>query len=164
MSDGPGNGSSDSDVKEHFFRRFKQEETSLQEQMARLEETALPPAERASITDQCLASISQLSNEVKHASAYLPAYDQRMYSTLNRRSSLSTKNCKKHAILLPQSASLHLKRPLRRNLPATLVMDLPKMPQCKGGRLGQLPRTSLIIIVADPNETSTTSMLGPLQG
>lgn len=85
MSGEVGKGSSDSDVKEHFFRRFKQRETSLQQQMNRLKETTLQPAERANITDQCLASISQLSNEVKDASAYLPGYDQRTYSTLDRR-------------------------------------------------------------------------------
>lgn len=55
---------------------------ALQEQMTRLKEIALQPAERASIIDHCLASISQLSNEVKDASAYLPAYDQRTYSTV----------------------------------------------------------------------------------
>ena len=50
--------------------------------MIRLKEADLQPTERASITDQCLASISRLSNELKDASAYLPAYDQRTYSTV----------------------------------------------------------------------------------
>lgn len=84
MSVETGKESSDSQIKEHFFRRFKQEETTLQEQMIRLKEADLQPTVRASIADQCLASISRLSNEVKDASAYLPAYDQRTYSTRDR--------------------------------------------------------------------------------
>jgi tubulin-specific chaperone C len=36
--------------------------------------------ERADAADHCLAGISRLSAEVKDASTYLPAYDQRMYS------------------------------------------------------------------------------------
>ncbi|CAD6564858.1 MAG: hypothetical protein ASARMPRED_005711 [Alectoria sarmentosa] len=79
-----GKGSSDSDAKAEFFRRFKQQETTLQEKMARLKQSALQPAERANLTDQCLASISRLSNEAKDASAYLLAYDQRTCSTAVR--------------------------------------------------------------------------------
>ena len=94
--------SSDPDAKEHFFRQFKQEESckyrlttspknpllnisspALQEHMTRLKENVPTPAERASLTDRCLAGISQLSDEVKDASAYLPAYDQRTYSTVS---------------------------------------------------------------------------------
>ena len=54
--------------------------TALQEQMARLADTALIGGERSDATDHCLAGIARLSGEVKDASSYLPAYDQRTYA------------------------------------------------------------------------------------
>lgn len=53
---------------------------ALQEQMARLADTALIGGERADATDHCLAGIARLSSEVKDASSYLPTYDQRTYA------------------------------------------------------------------------------------
>ena len=58
--------------------------------MTRLRDTTLQPAERASIIDHCVASISRLSDEVKDASAHLPAYDQRTYSTVFTMIALSS--------------------------------------------------------------------------
>jgi hypothetical protein len=37
-------------------------------------------SERNDATDQCLAGVDKLSHDVKDASTYLPAYDQRTYS------------------------------------------------------------------------------------
>jgi hypothetical protein len=48
--------------------------------MERLEHRSVSGGERADAVDHCLASIARLSNEVKDASSYLPAYDQRTYS------------------------------------------------------------------------------------
>jgi tubulin-specific chaperone C len=53
---------------------------ALQEQMARLADTALIGGERSDATDHCLAGIARLSSEVKDASSYLPTYDQRTYA------------------------------------------------------------------------------------
>ena len=53
---------------------------ALQEQMARLADTALVGGERSDATDHCLAGIARLSSEVKDASSYLPTYDQRTYA------------------------------------------------------------------------------------
>ncbi|KAF2252645.1 TBCC-domain-containing protein [Trematosphaeria pertusa] len=67
-------------LKERFFRYFQHEVTALQEQMARLDSTAYTGGERNDAVDHCLAGIDRLSHEVKDASSYIPAYDQRTYS------------------------------------------------------------------------------------
>ena len=41
---------------------------------------SVSPTERPESIDRCLAAISTLSDVVKDASSYLPAYDQRSYS------------------------------------------------------------------------------------
>ena len=51
--------------------------------MGRLEHTALVGGERSDATDHCLAGIARLSNEVKDASSYVPAYDQRTYGEVS---------------------------------------------------------------------------------
>lgn len=53
--------------------------TALQEQMEKLAHTALAGGERNDAVDHCLAGIARLSHEVKDASSYIPAYDQRTY-------------------------------------------------------------------------------------
>ncbi|KAK7182751.1 tubulin binding cofactor C [Paraphaeosphaeria sporulosa] len=63
--------------KERFFRYFQREVIALQDQMSRLSSTS--PTERPDAIDHCLAGISRLSSEVKDASSYIPAYDQRTY-------------------------------------------------------------------------------------
>ncbi|KAK5018805.1 tubulin binding cofactor C-domain-containing protein [Cryomyces antarcticus] len=68
------------DLNARFFRHFQHEVTALQEQIDRLAATSVSGGERADATDHCLAGISRLSDEVKDASSYLPAYDQRTYS------------------------------------------------------------------------------------
>ena len=54
--------------------------TALQEQMERLATTAASGGERKDAVDHCLAGIDRLSHEVKDASSYIPAYDQRTYA------------------------------------------------------------------------------------
>lgn len=66
-------------LKERFFRYFQHELTALQEQMERLDSTSYTGGERNDAVDHCLAGIDRLSHEVKDASAYIPAYDQRTY-------------------------------------------------------------------------------------
>ncbi|KAF2814047.1 TBCC-domain-containing protein [Mytilinidion resinicola] len=71
---------SEAGLKERFFRYFQHEVTALQEQMERLSSTALAGGERNDAVDHCLAGIARLSHEVKDASSYIPAYDQRTYA------------------------------------------------------------------------------------
>ncbi|KAF1929047.1 TBCC-domain-containing protein [Didymella exigua CBS 183.55] len=68
------------DSKDRFFRYFRHEVTALQEQMDRLNSLAADGGERNDAVDHCLAGIDRLSHEVKDASSYIPAYDQRTYS------------------------------------------------------------------------------------
>jgi hypothetical protein len=63
---------------------------ALQEQMARLADTALIGGERSDATDHCLAGIARLSSEVKDASSYLPTYDQRTYAEVAALSTTPT--------------------------------------------------------------------------
>ena len=53
---------------------------ALQEQMERLSSIATGGGERNDAVEHCLAGIDRLSHEVKDASGYIPAYDQRTYS------------------------------------------------------------------------------------
>jgi hypothetical protein len=81
-------------LKERFFRDFQRDlageysstgsyvgpdQTELQVEMERLN-TAPAGSERSEAVDNCLAGIDRLSHEVKDASSYIPAYDQRTYS------------------------------------------------------------------------------------
>ncbi|GME26422.1 hypothetical protein GTA08_BOTSDO04431 [Neofusicoccum parvum] len=71
---------SESGLKERFFRYFQHEVTALQEEIERLADKAVTGGERADGVEHCLAGIARLSREVKDASSYIPAYDQRTYS------------------------------------------------------------------------------------
>ena len=51
--------------------------------MSRLKDGTLQELDRASLVAQCQDTISRMSNDVKVASSYLPAYDQRTYSTVH---------------------------------------------------------------------------------
>ncbi|OJD35594.1 tubulin-specific chaperone c [Diplodia corticola] len=70
----------DSGLKERFFRYFQHEVTELQEEINTLANKAVTGGERADGVEHCLAGIARLSREVKDASSYIPAYDQRTYS------------------------------------------------------------------------------------
>jgi hypothetical protein len=51
--------------------------------MERLNSIATGGGERNDAVDHCLAGIDRLSHEVKDASSYIPAYDQRTYSEVS---------------------------------------------------------------------------------
>ena len=57
--------------------------TALREQIRRLEDTGLIGGERNDAVEHCLAGISRFSNEVRDASSYVPAYDQRIYGNVS---------------------------------------------------------------------------------
>ncbi|MCJ1256371.1 hypothetical protein MMC24_004192 [Lignoscripta atroalba] len=63
MSTTTARSRTDTDPKQRFFRYFQHEVTALQEQMGRLEDTALVGGERSDAIDHCLAGIARLSNE-----------------------------------------------------------------------------------------------------
>lgn len=48
--------------------------------MDRLADASLVGGERIDATEHCADGISRLTNEVKDANIYLPAYDQRTYA------------------------------------------------------------------------------------
>ncbi|KAL5354141.1 hypothetical protein ACLOAV_000226 [Pseudogymnoascus australis] len=75
-----GTSKSQADLKENFYRYFQQEVTDLQDQIDKLERTALVGGERQDAIDYCLASISRLTTEVHDALDFIPAYDQRAYT------------------------------------------------------------------------------------
>jgi hypothetical protein len=58
---------------------------AFQEQMEGLSQMSASGTERNEAIDQCLAAIDKLSHDVKDASSYLPAYDQRTYSQVMLR-------------------------------------------------------------------------------
>nr|OQO31715.1 hypothetical protein B0A51_01063 [Rachicladosporium sp. CCFEE 5018] len=83
---------------ERFFRYFQHEVTALQDQMLRLDNTGISGGERADAADHCLAGIARLSNEVKDASSYIPAYDQRTYSEAIKALSKKLEDSRQRAI------------------------------------------------------------------
>lgn len=64
--------------KETVHIAFQENHKVLEEKLNTLQLVSL--SERPALIDQCLAGISHLSNLLKDASSYLPAYDQRAYS------------------------------------------------------------------------------------
>lgn len=57
--------------------------SDLQEQTESLENTALVGGERTDAIEHLLAAIARLGSEVKDASGYLPAYDQKTYGEVD---------------------------------------------------------------------------------
>lgn len=62
----------------------------LQDQIDKLERTALVGGERQDAIDYCLASISRLTTEVHDALDFIPAYDQRAYTAVGPTSILQS--------------------------------------------------------------------------
>ncbi|RMZ70591.1 tubulin-specific chaperone c [Pyrenophora seminiperda CCB06] len=67
-------------LKEDFYRQFQKDVAALSSQISSLPSTPPASATRTEAIDACLAGIDRLSHDVKDASSYLPAYDQRTYS------------------------------------------------------------------------------------
>ncbi|KAL6705297.1 hypothetical protein ACN47E_007107 [Coniothyrium glycines] len=70
----------DSGLKERFFRAFQEDVKALHDQIDSLGSMSVAGGARNDAIDDCLAAIDKLSHEVKDASGYIPAYDQRTYS------------------------------------------------------------------------------------
>lgn len=70
----------DSQIKDKFYRYFQQECTELQEQIAHLENYSFIGGEKQDAVDHVLSGISRLANDVSDSSAFVPAYDQRIYA------------------------------------------------------------------------------------
>lgn len=68
------------ETSQRFFRFFQTELTAIQQQMDRLGDTSLAGGERIDATEHCQAGIARLAVDVKDASVYIPAYDQRNYA------------------------------------------------------------------------------------
>jgi len=70
----------DSQIKDRFYRYFQQECTELQEQISRLDNYSFVGGEKQDAIDHVLSGISRLANDVSDSSAFVPAYDQRIYA------------------------------------------------------------------------------------
>ncbi|KAL7269844.1 hypothetical protein RUND412_007471 [Rhizina undulata] len=66
------------DPEQSFYHRFQHEHIELDAAIEQL--SNLQSSKRTEAIDHCLSRISRLSDVVKDASSYLPAYDQRSYS------------------------------------------------------------------------------------
>lgn len=78
----PGKSSDKPEIglKERFFLHYKHEVNALQERIEGLKTTSWSGGERNDAIEHCLAGIDRLSQEVKDAASYLPAYDVRSFS------------------------------------------------------------------------------------
>ncbi|PTB77519.1 TBCC-domain-containing protein [Trichoderma longibrachiatum ATCC 18648] len=68
------------DPKEKFYRHFRDGVEALQDQIGQLVHLSSIGGERQDATDNILAGISKLQNEVADAAEFTPAYDRRQYS------------------------------------------------------------------------------------
>lgn len=64
----------------YFFKHFQSEVKVLQTLVHSLQHKFTSSEERNAALSQCMAGINQLSDDIKDASSYIPAYDQRTYS------------------------------------------------------------------------------------
>ncbi|KAK0721507.1 tubulin binding cofactor C-domain-containing protein [Apiosordaria backusii] len=67
------------DAKERFYRNFRMQQSNIQEQIADLPSIAPVAGERQDATEHILTNISRLTNDVRDATHFLPAYDHRVY-------------------------------------------------------------------------------------
>ncbi|KAL9637944.1 MAG: hypothetical protein Q9164_001875 [Protoblastenia rupestris] len=63
-----------------FYPHFRREQGRLQERIKAISHTALGPAEKASILEECQREIQSLASNVKTVISSVPAHDQRIYS------------------------------------------------------------------------------------
>ncbi|KAK4194795.1 tubulin binding cofactor C-domain-containing protein [Triangularia verruculosa] len=69
------------DAKERFSRNFRIQQSNIQEQIIHLPSIAPVAGERQDATEHILTNISRLTNDVRDATHFLPAYDHRVYVT-----------------------------------------------------------------------------------
>ncbi|KAF2466742.1 tubulin-specific chaperone c [Lindgomyces ingoldianus] len=130
---------SEASLKERFFRYFQHEVTDLQEQMERLNKTAYAGGERNDAVDHCLAGIERLSHEVKDASSYIPAYDQRTYGEAIKALSEKLQNIR-NSFAPPKKFQF---KTARKNPSAISLSDVAELAQqTKLGVLGYQSDTS----------------------
>lgn len=67
-------------LKDRFFQHYKHEVNAIQERINTLKSTSWSGGERNDAIEHCLAAIDRLSQEIKDAASYLPAYDVRSFS------------------------------------------------------------------------------------
>ncbi|KAK0673690.1 tubulin binding cofactor C-domain-containing protein [Cercophora samala] len=68
------------DAKEKFYRNFRIQQSNIQEQITHLPSIAPVAGERQDATEHILTNISRLTNDVRDATHFLPAYDHRVYT------------------------------------------------------------------------------------
>ncbi|KAK4664955.1 uncharacterized protein QC763_509160 [Podospora pseudopauciseta] len=68
------------DAKERFYRNFRMQQANIQEQITHLPSIAPVAGERQDATEVILTNISRLTNDVRDATHFLPAYDHRVYT------------------------------------------------------------------------------------
>ncbi|KAI9777698.1 MAG: hypothetical protein M1839_008617 [Geoglossum umbratile] len=143
--------------KERFFRYFQLEVAALQEQMDKIADFSLVGGERADATDHCLAGIARLANEVKDASQYLPAYDQRTYSETIK--ALSERFQETRATFQPRARFSF--RATRKNPPAISLGDAAEIASVQrlqapsyqsGSSSAQTPSVTIPSTVPSSNE------------
>lgn len=120
-----------------FFRHFQQQVTELQTQFSRLESPSTASNEHADIVDASLAGIARLSNEVKDAGSYLPAYDQRTYGDAIK--ALSTKLQEVRASFAPRQKFSFKKGPaftVKKNESAMSLSDAAELARGRGSGQG----------------------------
>ncbi|KAL1303259.1 hypothetical protein AAFC00_006673 [Neodothiora populina] len=110
---------------DRFFRFFQGEVNALQERMQQLDNYSAAGGERNDAVDYCLSGIAKLTSEVKDASSYLPAYDQRTYT--NTIKTLSDKLQKARASFAPRQKFSFKSGFQRKNASAISMADAEKL-------------------------------------
>ncbi|KAK4176490.1 tubulin binding cofactor C-domain-containing protein [Triangularia setosa] len=99
------------DAKERFYRNFRIQQSNIQEQITHLPSIAPVAGERQDATEHILTNISRLTNDVRDATHFLPAYDHRVY--VNAVTALRKELDETTAKLAPKSRFQFRPRPAR---------------------------------------------------
>ncbi|KAJ9620994.1 hypothetical protein H2203_007581 [Taxawa tesnikishii (nom. ined.)] len=119
---------------ERFFRHFQLEVTALQDQIQRLDDHGVSGGEQADAIEHCQGRIARLSNEVKDASSYLPAYDQRTYSEAIK--ALLDKLQKTRSSLAPRQKFSFKSGYIKKNASAISLNDAAELASQQRQRVG----------------------------
>ncbi|KAF1946446.1 TBCC-domain-containing protein [Clathrospora elynae] len=130
--------------KESFYRNFQRDVTALQAQMECLSQISTSGSERNDALDNCLAGIDKLSHEVKDASSYLPAYDQRTHSEAIKALSEKLQNIR-NSFNPPKKFSFKARKsaPAKANSDATEISPSQKPHATVVAPVTSFPRTPL---------------------
>ncbi|TID14436.1 TBCC-domain-containing protein [Venturia nashicola] len=150
--------------KDRFFDHFKQETSTLQEQIDNLSKISSTGTARLDAVNQSLASITKLQREVSDASSQLPAHNQKSYS--DQLKQLSENLQKSRGAFAPRhkfSFKNVNKVPSAAPSPAPTVStsqppaETPEEPQDKGKYNATL-RSSTDKLIRRPSFTNATSI------